>query len=133
MLGVLLLLRGGPRLIWDLVALDDALAGGHAADGPKRPNQWVRKFYVCGPHEPYHSAARSCWHQRQSRPGGVSLDVEVGGVERLPDAVQIRLAVGRARRLKGLARTGPACDGVLEEPHAAGGENGDNNDNARDA
>jgi hypothetical protein len=132
-LGVLLLLRGCPRLVRDVVTLDDALAGRHAAGGPERPYQWVWKFHVCGSNESCHSAARGCRHQRLSRPGGVGLDIEVGGVERLPDAVQIRLAIGCAPGLKGLARTGPACDGVLEEPHAAGGENGDNNDNARDA
>src|SRR4029079_5263298 len=106
---VLLLLRGGPWLIRDVVALDDTLACGHTADGSKRAHQWMRKFNVCGPNEPGHSAACGCWRERQSRFGGVGLDVEVGGVERLPDAVQIRFAVSRARGLKGLARTGPAC------------------------
>jgi hypothetical protein len=91
----------------------------------------MRKFNMSGPNEPCHSAACGCWRERQSRFGGVGLDVEVGGVERLPDAIQIWFAVSRARGLKGLARTGPACG--LEEPHAAGGENSNHNDNARDA
>src|SRR5258705_3112834 len=55
---VLLLLRARPRLIWDLVALDDALASGHA------------------------------------KPRGMILNVPVRRRQRLPDAVQIGLAVG---------------------------------------
>src|SRR4030095_9239551 len=71
MLAVLLLLRGCPRLGRDVVAFDDALAGRHAADGPKRSYQWVWKFYVCGSTESCPSAAPGRRAQRLRPPGGV--------------------------------------------------------------
>jgi hypothetical protein len=53
----------------------------------------------------------------------VTLDIEVGGVERLPDAVEVWLSVGRARGLKGLASRGLAACRQDEGRH----------DNAHDA
>jgi hypothetical protein len=71
---VFALLVGGPRLIRDCIPLHDASAARHGADGAelieRRRLRWV------------------------------ILQVPMGGAYRLPDAAEIRLAVGRTRNLR---------------------------------
>jgi hypothetical protein len=83
--------------VGELVAFDDAEPARHRADGAEREH-FLRgnRRHGTGPH-------------RQRRPRAVRLDIPVGGIDRLPDAVQVRPAVearnaGRSR-LPGDRRT----------------------------
>jgi hypothetical protein len=73
-------LRRGLGQIGERAAFHDARASRDAAGGAERDHR---------------SDARR-----------MILDVPMGGVERLPDAVQVRFAVGGTRRLRGLGLTG---------------------------
>jgi hypothetical protein len=90
-------LRRGPRLIRNLAAGHHTFAGGHTAHGAKRADGWIGQFDRRRAHETRNAASAGGRQQRQGRAGGMRAQIEVGGVERLPDAVEIRLAVRGAR------------------------------------
>ena len=87
---VLLLLRGGFRQVRNLVAFDHADAAGHRADRAEREH---------GGRRHRHDGPRP---KRQRGLRVVRADVVIRGVEGLPDAVEVGLAVGGARRTRGL-------------------------------
>jgi len=74
--GVLSLLRGGFGQVGDLVAFDDPFAGGNAERRAERDDRALFRWMI--------------------------LDIPIGRIQRLPDAVQVRFAVGGACRLVGL-------------------------------
>ena len=109
---VLFLLLRGLRQIRNLVAFDDAVAGGHGADGAEREHRR-------GGHR--HDRTRP---KCQRRLRLVRQDVVVRGVERLPDAVQVWLA-GDARGTRRLGLDG--CCHPEAGGDDGGGREGDGN------
>ena len=91
---VLLLRLQRVRAIRQLVALDDADARRNGADCTQRDHRHCRD-----------GAVRSVT-QRERRPRDVHLNVVVGFVECLPDAVEIGMAVGKPRRTIALRVSG---------------------------
>ena len=97
-LQILLLPRGGPRLVRNLLALDDAETRGHPADG-------AEAHHGRGEHDGVGQEAGLA-HERTRR---VRLQVPVRRVVRLPDAAEIglpRRARHRARRSRWHLRGG---------------------------
>src|SRR5690349_8484787 len=95
-LAVFFLLRRRPRMIRDLIAVDDALARGHRADRPERTHRRCGNVGWCGAGKSRNARTWRRWNQRQRRSRRMGLDVVVRGVEGLPYAAEIGLAVGSA-------------------------------------
>src|SRR6185369_2417937 len=104
-LDVFFLLRGRPRLVRDLIAVDDALAGGHRADRPESTHCRCGNVGWCGADKSRNACTWRGWNQRQRRSRRMGLNVEVRGVEGLPHAAEIGFAIGRARGLVAGAAT----------------------------